>query len=443
MRVGRNLVNRSGAGTAHYRPGGAGRLGTHTTGALLPDLGMDRTRNFIVDTTVPGQTRLRFTTSIINIGDGPFEARGHSLSNGEMLVDQNIFNSNGTKTPIATQSKMYFAGDGHTHWHIRDLATYELQNSNATIKRTSEKHGFCAFDNTAFNLALPDAPQTAEYPMGNCGNAADTTVTTGISIGWADVYRDTLPDQYIDISGLPSGEYNLTATVDDQGYFRERCEDNNSSTTVLMITGSDVSVVTAGLCVVGLHHHADADADAHPVVGEPVYRHRGLTVQERDRVGLPAGITAGCTPTKFCPLATVTREQMASFLVRGLDLPPTGKDFFTDDESSAHEADINRLAASGITGGCAAGRFCPSASVTREQMASFLARGLKLSAASIDYFSDDETSIHEADINRLAKSGITGGCAPGRYCPRSVVTREQMAAFLYRGPDSVIRQYRP
>jgi len=65
---------------------------------------------------------------------------------------------------------------------------------------------------------------------------------------------------------------------------------------------------------------------------------------------------------------------MASFLVRALDLPPTSTDFFADDAGLVHEQDINRLAASGITTGCAANRFCPNSVVTREQMAAFLHR---------------------------------------------------------------------
>ena len=65
---------------------------------------------------------------------------------------------------------------------------------------------------------------------------------------------------------------------------------------------------------------------------------------------------------------------MASFLVRMFNLPPSGLDLFTDDETSIHENDINALAASGVTGGCATGRYCPDNGVTREQMASFIAR---------------------------------------------------------------------
>jgi subtilisin family serine protease len=145
-----------------------------------------------------------------------------------------------------------------------------------------------------------------------------------------------------------------------------------------------------------------------------------------------SGVTGGCGSDHYCPEAPVTREQMASFLARALDLPATAEDFFTDDGGSPHQGDINRLAAAGITGGCAEDRFCPGASVTREQMASFLARALELAPATADFFADDSASPHQADINSLAEAGISGGCAPGKFCPGGPVTRGQMAAFLRR-----------
>jgi subtilisin family serine protease len=86
------------------------------------------------------------------------------------------------------------------------------------------------------------------------------------------------------------------------------------------------------------------------------------------------GITTGCGGGKYCPNDPVTRAQMATFLNRALGLPRTSEDFFTDDESSSHERAINRLAASGITTGCTATRFCPNKIVTRGQMAAFLHR---------------------------------------------------------------------
>ena len=145
-----------------------------------------------------------------------------------------------------------------------------------------------------------------------------------------------------------------------------------------------------------------------------------------------AGITNGCGDVWFCPTRGVTRGQMASFLARALDLAATATDYFGDDTGSIHEADINRVAAAGITDGCGGSSYCPSTVVSREQMASFLARALDLAATATDYFGDDTGSIHEADINRVAAAGITNGCSPGSYCPTGIVTREQMAAFLHR-----------
>lgn len=150
------------------------------------------------------------------------------------------------------------------------------------------------------------------------------------------------------------------------------------------------------------------------------------------------GITAGCTATRFCPDDPVTREQMASFLDRMFHLPPTATDFFVDDEASIHEGSINRLAAAGITGGCAADRYCPKDLVTREQMASFLARAAGLTTgAGRNYFLDDDFHSHEANIDRVAAAGISGGCQAWHFCPSLSVTRGQMAAFLHRVVDPV------
>ena len=117
------------------------------------------------------------------------------------------------------------------------------------------------------------------------------------------------------------------------------------------------------------------------------------------------GITSGCGPQVFCPTGLVTRGQMATFLVRALHLPSTSRDYFTDDEGSTHEASINRLRAAGVTSGCASRRFCPDGLVTRAQMATFLVRGFGVPSTSTDYFTDDEGSTHEANINALRRSG--------------------------------------
>ncbi len=154
------------------------------------------------------------------------------------------------------------------------------------------------------------------------------------------------------------------------------------------------------------------------------------------------GITKGCNPPindLYCPDDVVTREQMATFLVRALDLPAVTSNPFTDTGSSVHFANINTLAADGITKGCnppANDHFCPTDPVTRAQMAAFLVRALDLTGdADGTQFVDDNGSVFETSIELLAGAGITKGCNPpanDRFCPTQSVTRGQMAAFLHR-----------
>jgi len=143
-------------------------------------------------------------------------------------------------------------------------------------------------------------------------------------------------------------------------------------------------------------------------------------------------ITAGCSRNFYCPSDPVTREQMAIFLDRALKLPATTTDYFSDDTGRTGEAAINRVAAAGITSGCATGKYCPGDKVTRGAMASFLARAFALPYTATDYFIDDNGTTHEANINRVKVAGITSGCTPTTYCPDATVTRGQMAAFLHR-----------
>ncbi|MDH5421299.1 MAG: GerMN domain-containing protein [Acidimicrobiia bacterium] len=157
-----------------------------------------------------------------------------------------------------------------------------------------------------------------------------------------------------------------------------------------------------------------------------------------------AGLTVGCNPPAsdlYCPSDSVTRQQMASFIKRAISLAPSAVDAFTDDTGSIHENDINAIAAVGITFGCnppANDRFCPTRPVTRAQMASFLVRGFGIAPSAVDAFTDDAGLVHEADINAIAAAGISFGCNPpanDQFCPTGLVTRAQMASFLTRAMD--------
>jgi hypothetical protein len=96
-------------------------------------------------------------------------------------------------------------------------------------------------------------------------------------------------------------------------------------------------------------------------------------------------ITTGTTPTTYAPDQLVTRWQMALFLTRlvyaaGVDLPPPAPHGFTDvgDLPKATQDAISQLKTMGITAGTTPTTFGPDQVVTREQMASFLIRTLKV-----------------------------------------------------------------
>ena len=152
------------------------------------------------------------------------------------------------------------------------------------------------------------------------------------------------------------------------------------------------------------------------------------------------GITFGCSDFICCTDSRVDRGAMAAFLVRGLSLEDDGGgNLFNDDDDSIFEGNIDRLAAAGITKGCnppANDKFCPDTAVNRGAMAAFLVRAMGYAdPGGGNLFIDDDDSIFEGDIDRLAVAGVTKGCNPplnDQFCPTSVVTRGAMAAFLHR-----------
>ena len=149
-------------------------------------------------------------------------------------------------------------------------------------------------------------------------------------------------------------------------------------------------------------------------------------------------ITLGCNPlanTLFCPYDEVTRGEMAVFISRAMNLPIPIADHFNDDTGRFYEGAANRLYEAGITVGCGNTKFCGDQVLPREQMAVFIVRALDLPPTNVEHFTDDDNSPFEDHINRIAEAKITLGCNPptnDRFCPNDHVTRGQMAAFLKR-----------
>ena len=154
-----------------------------------------------------------------------------------------------------------------------------------------------------------------------------------------------------------------------------------------------------------------------------------------------AGVTAGCSGGNYCPASSITRAQMAVFLLKGklgpVYAPPAGSGTrFADVPAGAFALDwIEDLADSGVTAGCDAYLYCPDRAVTRAQMAVFLLKAEHGSTyappPASGVFGDVPVSSNFASwIEQLAAEGITAGCGGGNYCPDAVNTRAQMAAFL-------------
>ena len=147
-----------------------------------------------------------------------------------------------------------------------------------------------------------------------------------------------------------------------------------------------------------------------------------------------------CAEGMFCPGDEMKRWTMAVWLVRVLDdedPAAVSESSFADvDFEKWWLAHVERLAVLGITKGCMTEplRFCPDRSVTRAQMATFLVRAFGLEAAGPAGFTDTAGDTHEANIDALVAARVTAGCAtdPLRYCPDRSVTRAQMATFLAR-----------
>ena len=123
--------------------------------------------------------------------------------------------------------------------------------------------------------------------------------------------------------------------------------------------------------------------------------------------------------------------------------PPCTGTVFTDVPCTGSPFDswIEELASLQITGGCGNGNYCPNNTVTRQQMAVFLLKAFEGSTyvppACTGIF-DDVTCTPGTGfpdwIEELYNRGITGGCsmAPLLYCPTNPNNRGQMAVFLVK-----------
>ncbi len=188
-------------------------------------------------------------------------------------------------------------------------------------------------------------------------------------------------------------------------------------------------------------------------------------------------ITSGCTLTTYCPATAVSRDQMAIFIAKGIAgaaalIPVSGtvgsqaydcesgggvslfSDVAPSDSFCRH---VHFLAAQGVTLGCDATHYCPTQTITRDAMASFIAKAVVApgGGAAVPLSYTDPTTarsyscvsgsanLHFTDvpvsnafckhIHYLWARGIVDGCSATQYCPGSPVARDAMAKFIANG----------
>ena len=241
--------------------------------AALPDLvpltGGQYLNPFLDTTEVPGHNLMRFTTGVGNQGTGP--AILTSANSGTPPAGSGItqwINPDGTQNVLqelfdynAATNSFTFSGyrpagrmiwhPGHGHFHLEGYAHYRLltnvggQPGPVAIRSgydgseaVGEKIGFCLVNiNSSFTMTngMNSSTLPGYDPIGDQSHASTngqplTTCgfTQGIHVGHADVYASIYDGQWIDVTGVPNGQYFLEVTLDALNVIQETNEANNT-----------------------------------------------------------------------------------------------------------------------------------------------------------------------------------------------------------------------
>lgn len=172
------------------------------------------------------------------------------------------------------------------------------------------------------------------------------------------------------------------------------------------------------------------------------------------------GIVAGFTDGEYKPHRGVSREQMASFVFRTLraaevELPPARENRFEDVRAeSAHDEAIHRLAAAGVVRGgplhLDEALYGPKLLIRRDQMASFLMRGIGYAAfddpdhfqgwpegapedAILSEFPDvPRSNSHYGNVHAGNFQTVVLGFTDGTFRPEATHRRDQMGSSVIR-----------
>ena len=166
------------------------------------------------------------------------------------------------------------------------------------------------------------------------------------------------------------------------------------------------------------------------------------------------GFFLGNTDGSFGSDDPMLRMQMATVIMRKIDTttdPPEAStaDQFPNDNCGVHDPFVNRAADLQIALGFKDGKFRCTFTVTRGQMASFIVREMRAAGATLPEcppasaapsFSDIADSAHRCDIEILHEMGIALGFGDGSFRPNQPIIRAEMASFIARNAGELVEQ---
>ncbi len=151
------------------------------------------------------------------------------------------------------------------------------------------------------------------------------------------------------------------------------------------------------------------------------------------------GLMGGTAPDRFSPDETMTRAMLAAVIHRMAGSPAvSAAPAFSDTVDGAwYGGAVAWAAAGGVMSGYGGGAFGVNDPVTREQMAAILWRYAGSPPAEASVFADraDISPWAVSAVDWAGAGGIMGGKANGRFDPKADVTRAEVAAILYRFGD--------
>jgi hypothetical protein len=214
-------------------------IGPDARQLLCPDLVMRQPWGMYTESS-RGHTRLHAGNAIDSIGKGPAELFGTRIGPRFMRARQRIYKRDGGRIGVATDGRLQFkfAHLSRFWWKFYNAARFELWRVDADgrrtkLVRTGPKVAYCLRDLVHTRPALPRSPRGPHYPA--CSNSSTAQhVTLGTSVGWADVYPPTYPEQWIDVTGL-RGCFAYVHIADPNNRLYESNEDNNEAQVIVRL----------------------------------------------------------------------------------------------------------------------------------------------------------------------------------------------------------------